>query len=736
MRVRAIFAVALMTLILAGVQVESPADQRYTVLETAGLATQSEEMLFDYLLNAVRVCDEKRARTVAEFSAGEDWLEWGKRARSEMHRAVGGFPERTPLDARITGGLDRDGYTVEKLIYESRPGFLVTANLYLPKDGEPPYPAVLSPCGHTSNGKAGEMYQRVYISLAKLGFVVLAYDPVGQGERNEYWDTATDKAILQPGTMQHCQVGNQCYLTGTNLAQYRIWDGIRSIDYLCSRDEVDPNRIGVAGNSGGGTLTTYIVAVDDRVEAAMPSCYVTTLARRVATRGTADAEQNFVGQFPNMLDHADMLLAFAPKPLMIACATQDFFPIEGTREAYDCLVRAYDALGAREKVAITETNEKHGWTIELRNAGYNWFNRWLKGDTAGVAESADLEVEPEANLLCTPEGQVAYLGSRTVFDLNLEYARTIGPQRDPGVILSDLDEWKEDTRRAAVDLLDIPDDWNEPGQLHSVDRSVVEGISVEKLYVKTEPGILVPGLLFKRPNDHSGMPLVVYVDEQGKSEEAGRDGMYRRLVGAGCAVLAVDPRGIGETKSPARGRGGYYGYYGIEADFTYTSFMLDRPLLGMRVYDVLRTTAAVENRVRPSAVLCAGTGSAAPIALFAAAIDESLGGALCRSGPASYLSIIGSKHHKWHVNCFVPDVVRYLDLPDLAAVVSPRALFVMEPLDGAKKGVSGAEARGMYALADRICQQAGTPESFKLSVDGSDDALVEMVGSWCRQQHR
>jgi hypothetical protein len=163
--------------------------------------------------------------------------------------------------------------------------------------------------------------------------------------------------------------------------------------------------------------------------------------------------------------------------------------------------------------------------------------------------------------------------------------------------------------------------------------------------------------------------------------------------------------------------------------------MLDRPLLGMRVYDVLRTTAAVENRLRPSTVLCAGTGFAAPIALFAAAVDESLDGALCRSGPASYLYIIQSKHHKWHVNCFVPDIVRHLDLPDLAALVAPRALFVVEPLDGEKKGVSSAEAREMYALAEKICQHAGTPESFKLSVDGSDDTLVELVASWCRR-HR
>ena len=732
MCVRTILAVVLTVLTLAFVQAETSAEERYSVLEKAGLGKESEEMLFDYLLGAVRVCDEERARTVAKLSTVRDWEQWGQRARSELHRAVGGFPERTPLNPRVTGVLERDGYRLEKIMYESRPGFLVTANLYVPDTGEPPYPAVLSPCGHTSNGKAGELYQRVYISLAKLGFVVLTYDPVGQGERNEYWHTATGKPILPPGTMQHCQVGNQCYLTGTNLAQYRIWDGIRSIDYLCSRDEVDPERIGVSGNSGGGTLTTYIVAMDDRVKAAMPSCYVTTLARRVATRVTADAEQNFVGQFPNMLDHADMLLAFAPKPLMIACATRDFFPIEGTREAYECLAKAYEAMAAREKVGITETDQEHGWTIELRNAAYGWFNKWLKGGTSVVEEPA-LEVEPEQNLLCTPQGQVAYLGSRTVFDLNLEYARTVRPRRDYEAILSGLDHWQADVRQAAVDLLGIPRDWHEPGELHSVDTRVEDGISIEHLYVRTEPGILVPCMLFKRPNDRSGMPLVVYIDERGKSAKAGPNGLCRRLIRAGCAVLAIDPRGIGETKSRARARGGYYGYYGIETDFTYTSFMLGRPLLGMRVYDVLRTTAAVENRIRPSRTLCAGTGSAAPVALFAAAIDESLEGALYRSGPASYFSIVESRYHRWHVNCFVPDIIRHFDLPDLAALVAPRAVFIMEPLDGEKDAVSPAEAGEMYALADRICRQTGKPENFRLSEKGSDNALIELVASWCQQ---
>lgn len=703
----------------------------YDALNTARGDPSSEEMLFTYLMNAVRECETRRARTIAQLKTAESWSAWGSRARTELCRAVGAFPEKTPLNPQVLGVLRRDGYWIEKVIYQSRPRFFVTANLYVPEDGESRHPAVLSPCGHTDNGKADETFQHVYISLAKLGFVVLAYDPVGQGERNEYWDIAANKPILRPGVMQHCQVGNQCYLTGTNLAQYRIWDGIRSVDYLCSRSEVDPKRIGVTGTSGGGNFTLYLSAVDDRLTAAVPSCFITSLPRRVASRVTADAEQNLVGQFPNMLDHADVLIAFAPRPLMIASVTQDFFPIEGTRETFETVKHAYEALGVPEKAAMTEVDDKHGWPIELRSATYRWFCRWLKGDETPVDEPSNIRVEPEKNLLCTPEGQVAYRGSKTVCDFNLAYATSIRPSRDPAAILSNLYQWKEDIRLAALDALNMPDNWYQRGELQSVETAESEGISIEKLYVKTEPGIVVPCLLFKRPDARNEMPLIVCIDERGKNAEAAPGGLYRRLAAAGCAVLAVDPRGIGETMSRMKSND-YYGFYGIETDLTYTSFMLGRPLLGMRVYDVVRTIAAVRDRngIRPGRILCVGTGSAAPIALFAAAIDNSLGGAVYRKGPLSYFSIVETRFHQWHVNCFVPDIVRRFDLPDLAALVSPRAMFVLEPLDGAKKAVPDADALKPYETAQIVCRQAGKPENFVLRTSVSDDDVVQLLRSW------
>ena len=248
-------------------------------------------------------------RTPAEVRARQDYI------RKTLLEEIGGLPGKTPLNARIRGTLDRGGYRIEKLIYESQPHYYVTANVYVPATGKPPFPAVLGTAGHSLDGKAYDGYQRVWISLAKRGILVLAYDPPGQGERLEYLDRATGKGLLGGGgTGEHTMAGAQCLLTGTNIARYFIWDGIRAFDYLLTRPDVDPQRIGVAGNSGGGTQSSYLAAFEPRLAAAAPSCYLTSWEKLWAGSGPQDAEQDFAGFLKDGLDFPDFLIAFAPKP--------------------------------------------------------------------------------------------------------------------------------------------------------------------------------------------------------------------------------------------------------------------------------------------------------------------------------------------------------------------------------------------------------------------------------------
>jgi len=255
-----------------------------------------QTLLTDYLLAQCQKCFDARRAEVAKITKPEQVLARQKKIRAAWLEAVGPFPKKTPLNARIVGTLDRDGYRLEKVIYESRPNHHVTASLYIPTTGKPPYPAVLVPCGHSGNGKAYTEYQKVPILMARHGMVALCYDPFGQGERYQILDP-NGKRTAGPCT-EHTLADIGARLVGWGAASYRIWDGIRSIDYLVSRPEVDPKRIGCTGNSGGGTMTSYLMATDERIWAAAPSGYITTSSGSSAPAAPRTASRTSRARWP------------------------------------------------------------------------------------------------------------------------------------------------------------------------------------------------------------------------------------------------------------------------------------------------------------------------------------------------------------------------------------------------------------------------------------------------------
>ncbi|MHC4440902.1 MAG: alpha/beta hydrolase family protein, partial [Planctomycetota bacterium] len=246
-------------------------------------------------------------------------VEYQKRLREKFIDAIGGLPERTPLNPQVTGVVSRDGYRVEKIIFESQPKHYVSALLFLPETDKfnPPYPGVLVPCGHSANGKAHDAYQTMGALLALNGMAGLVFDPIDQGERSQMPSQLPRLA----GTRAHTMLGIGSILLGRNTARFEIWHGMRAIDYLQSRPEVDSKLIGCTGNSGGGTQTSYLMSLDERIAAAAPSCYITGFERLLDTIGPQDAEQNIYGQLAFGMDHADYLMMQAPMPILICAAT-------------------------------------------------------------------------------------------------------------------------------------------------------------------------------------------------------------------------------------------------------------------------------------------------------------------------------------------------------------------------------------------------------------------------------
>src|SRR5581483_10646193 len=347
----------------------------------------------DHLLELAARHEQRRRARFAAVQSPAELAALQKSLRESFLNLLDGLPQAGgPPPARVTGTIDADGYRIEKLAFESAPDYFVPALLYLPKSAGP-RPGVVSPCGHSAVGKAAPQYQTLHVNLARRGFVVLTYDPVGQGERSQFWDAARGRSRFNLACGEHAVLGNPLYLLGTSLARYRIADGLRAIDYLSARPEVDAKRLGCVGNSGGGTLTAYLAALDPRVTAAAIGCYITTLPRRMGNRiqqdPDADPEQDIAGFVSAGIDHAGLLALCAPRPVLVASAQLDFFPIEGARASVAEAKRLYEVAGAADRIAQAESPERHGLSLPLRTAVYAWFQRWLAGrPTADAGETA------------------------------------------------------------------------------------------------------------------------------------------------------------------------------------------------------------------------------------------------------------------------------------------------------------------------------------------------------------
>jgi len=383
-------------------------------------------MVQEYFVSRVRTAEQAVIDAQNQLQTKADAEAYVKGVQERIQQSFGPFPERTPLNPQITGVVDRDTYQIEKLIFESRPGFLVTANVYIPKGQKFPVPGVIGTCGHSTNGKAAEAYQSFAQGLARQGYVCLIYDPISQGERLQYPDEKL-KSKISPGVGEHLYAGNQQFLVGEFLGMWRAWDGIRALDYLLTREEVDPKHVGVTGNSGGGTMTTWLCGVERRWTMAAPSCFVTTFRRNMENELPADTEQCPPKALALHLDHADFLAAMAPKPVIILGKEKDFFDARGVEEAYARLKRLYKLLGAEDNISMFIGPSDHGYSQENREAMYQWFNR-----ATGIGHTEtepEIAIEKDETLQCTPNGQVAELKSRPVYEFTRELSGQLARKR-------------------------------------------------------------------------------------------------------------------------------------------------------------------------------------------------------------------------------------------------------------------------------------------------------------------
>ena len=626
-------------------------------------------MVQEYYVARLREIAATRAAELAAVRTRADVARLRSKARRGLRRAFAPFPKRTPLDVRITGRVRRRHYTIENLIYHSRPGLPVTANLYLPR-GSGPFPAVLGTCGHSGNGRMYDLYQASCRGLVRQGYVVLIYDPLSQGERLQY-----PRKQGRPHPVgcchEHNMMGNQMSLVGQFFGTWRLWDGVRGLDYLLSRPEVDRTRVGLTGNSGGGTMTTYLNGLDDRFTMAAPSCFVTTYLCNMENELPADSEQTPPNMLRFGLDTADFFTAQIPRPVLLLGQKDDFFDCRGLREIYEELRRLYAIVGAEDAVELFIGPQEHGFSIHNREAMLRFFNRHAGVDASGREARGPLA--KDETLWATPSGQVHRMrGVRRVFDFTRDTAQALATTRrcvGPDAL-----------RRLLPRLLNLPRRRGVPHhrvlrQRPDADRRHVHHSSFA---VETEPGIQAILHLWSKTSGYFHLPdrrqATVYVPHVSSLQDVTGRQVPRR----DDELFSVDVRGLGQSTALTCNDTELFSAYGNDYFYAAHGQMLGESYLGRRVHDLLAVLDLLDATVTDHIHLI-GRGMGALLATFAACLHPAVKRVTLKNALLSYHDLTQVPVQSWPLSSLPFGVLRHGDLPDCYRALAPKRLTIVEP---------------------------------------------------------
>lgn len=665
---------------------------------------------------------DKRTATIKEIHSLQAWQKRQQYIRKSLQALVEPFPEKTALNANIVRTIRKENYRIEHVIYESQPSFFVTSSLYIP-NGQPnrKMPAIIYCSGHAEDGYRSPVYQHIILNLVKKGFIVFAFDPVGQGERLEYYDSAKNKSAIGGPVPEHSYPGVQTILAGSSQAKYMIWDGMRAVDYLLTREEVDPQRIGIAGRSGGGTQSAYIAAFDARIKAAAPECYITNFRRLFQSIGPQDAEQNLGDAVLRGIDHADLLLVRAPKPALMITTTRDFFSIEGTRETAEEVSRVYKAFRKEDNFGMVEDDASHMSTKRNREAMYAFFQKHLSNPGNSSDEITDTLTAKE--LQVTETGQVATsLQSETVFSLNRKYAEHLEQQLQTSRSAPSrhLNNALQSARKLSG--------YRQPNQIHKpvfTGRLQKKGYTVEKYFLQGEGDYVIPFLLMKP--DKPGQKALLYLHPSGKQAEAAEGGEMEWYAKNGVTVLAPDLVGMGEM-GPGVFKGDSY-IEGVSYNIWFASMLVGRSIVGVHAADIIKLTQWLYKSGNVNEVYGMAKKELTSALIHAAAFDSSIMRVLLIEPCPSYRSIA---MHRFYNPAFlysmVPRALTAYDLPDLAASLAPRRLWIMGSTNGTEMP-SPEEAARDVKLIRNVYQKKNAMAQLRI-LPGSTEMNVEHYREW------
>ena len=626
----------------------------------------SQEMVNRYLVSVARKLTNESA---AEFHTQASWEKVKEVRRLELLDMLGlePLPPRTPLNARITGVIDKAEYTIEKLAFESLPKIFATANLYLPKKRSGRIPAVIYVCGHAVSPQGSKvMYQHHAITFAKHGYACLIIDPIQIAET----------FALHHGV--HNLEMPDWYARGYTPAGVEVWNVIRALDYLETRPEVDKLRFGITGRSGGAAMSWFSAAVDLRLKVAVPVMGNSTYAANVAAntqKGHCDC------MFPiNTYQHDLMTQGalIAPRPLHMMHGKQDtLFPVPGYEEFEAKIGALYRASGAGEKFKNTVVDTGHKDSEFLREQAIKWFDRFLMQ----VPErSIDLTTDTES-----PENLAVFAGAPPPQALNFRVHELLTANPSPDVPKT-VAAW-EARRRVLIEKLNKRVFRAFPATAAKPEPPTAgrDNTGFREWTLVSEPGVRVRGMI-RSPaaRGSSRLPAVVYIASEGEDDESIRRTLVR-ILSDEKLLLIVFPRGIDEV--PWRRT--------VRRDVLRNAMHVGRSLDSMRLWDVMKSVEALKQQpdVDLQRISLLGRGVSGMLGLYAAILDESIAQVVLMEPPLS--------HREGPI--FL-NILRYTDLPEAAALLAPRRLIFFGGIPEA------------YQPTQSIYRLLGKPEHISLTM--------------------
>ena len=655
------------------------------------------------------------------FSTLAEWRRYKAQLKPRILRLIGIDDILADYRLKVThrGILDRDGYTIEKISYESYPGMYVPAVVWVPKDVKGKAPAAVSISGHTYCGsKAADYVQARDYNLVRRGFIVISYDYFGCFERAR-------RDACQPGVFGGEDHTNSLYsYTRRTPTGIEVLDGVRAIDYLYSRPDVDRTRIVFTGESGGGNSTYWISALDERVTLSVPVSSSGAFSQWIKVDDNYDWHQRPPG-LRALADIGTFYGMIAPRPLLVINGHPELvgFSLPDALRSVAYGRAIYTLFGKPDAIAFHESSTGHGYQLDKRAQLYGWLDRWFfAGKMPYGVEELPYQAEPKETLrvgLPKDNLSIPNLARRWVEESLRPFPMPMSAE--------EARAWKRQSRARLEPLVARQQPLAAPGVIYRYDyRSASGPYKSEKLQFEVARDLIIPGVLVRRDGNQKYNAIIFLGKARCASEEAGA------LVDQGFALLCLDPRGTGEVDW-----GG--GRTSNWADF------LGRPPVGMWSEDISKVTTYLLSRPDIAKVAVVGSGVFGKAALYAAALDDRIAAAAVTLDTSSYRHEATSG--LTHVFADVPRILSWGDTAQLAALMAPRPLAVLSagvptsyngerpnyfsPLPRFNQpdiGASEDELRSTYEWTGNFYRTLGAERNFETGLQ--DRTRAEFVVHW------